>query len=149
MAELDYNFDMFEEGTAAPKVMPVPKQQPSKKLHIVEETHEVKRERVRIQQRLNTLSTFAIIAVALILTAAVSSFIYLGASINAYDHKIAAVQEELNIAESQNVILNIKRDSMVSFDSVRETAEELGMIQRDNYQVTYFELSQEDYGVVN
>ena len=63
MAELDYNFDMFEEGTAAPKVMPVPKKQPSKKLHIVEETHEVKRERVRIQQRLNTLSTFAIIAV--------------------------------------------------------------------------------------
>ena len=59
------------------------------------------------------------------------------------------VKDEYGVLELQNVILNIKRDSMVSFDSVRETAEELGMIQRDNYQVTYFELSQEDYGVVN
>ena len=70
-------------------------------------------------------------------------------NINNYDHRIAAVQEELDIAESQNIILNIKTDSMVSFDSVRQSAEEKGMIQRDRYQVTYFELAQEDYGVVN
>ena len=89
-----------------------------------------------------------IIAVALVLTTIVSSFIYLGASINAYDHKIASVQAELDIAQSQNVILNLKKSSVVSFDSVRETAEKLGMIQRDRYQVTYFDLAQEDYGVV-
>ncbi|MBP3330392.1 MAG: hypothetical protein J6L89_06115 [Clostridia bacterium] len=148
MAEYDYNFNMFDEGTSAPKAVPQKKARPAQRLQLVEETREVIRERVQISEKRNFISSLLIISVAIVLTAVVSSFIYLGASINEYDHKIASVQEELDIAQSQNVILNIKKDSMVSFDSVRETAEELGMIQRDRYQVTYFELAKEDYGVV-
>ena len=148
MAEYDYNFNMFDEGTSAPKAVPQKKARPAQRLQLVEETREVIRERVQISEKRNFISSLLIISVAIVLTAVVSSFIYLGASINEYDHKIASVQEELDIAQSQNVILNIKKDSMVSFDSVRETAEKLGMIQRDRYQVTYFELAQEDYGVV-
>ncbi|MBQ7956764.1 MAG: hypothetical protein IJ279_01895 [Clostridia bacterium] len=148
MAEYNYNFDMFDEGTSAPKAVPQKKAKPAQRLHLVEETREVRRERAQILEKRNTISTYVIIAVALVLTAVVSSFIYLGASINAYDHKIASVQEELNIANSQNVTLNLKKDSMVSVDAVRAAAEKRGMIQRDRYQVTYFELAQEDYGVV-
>lgn len=149
MAEYMYDLDMFDEGTSAPQRVPVKKTKPKERLHLVEETHEVRRERLHFQEKRNFLSSLFIISVALVLTTIVGSFVYLGAYINDYDHKIAAVQEELDIAKSQNVILNIKKDSMVSFDSVRETAEDLGMIQRDRYQVTYFELSQEDYGVVD
>ncbi len=149
MAQFDYNFDIFEEGTAAPKVVTAPKVKPKERIRVVEETKEVRQERVRIRERENTLSAVVIITIALILATIVSSFIYLGATVNANEHEIAELQEELNIAQSQNVILNIKKDSMVSFDSVREKAEEAGMIQRDRYQVNYFELSQEDYGVVN
>lgn len=149
MAQYDYNFDLFEEGTAAPKVVTAPKVKPKEKIRVVEETKEVRQERVRIRERENTLSAVAIITIALVLAVIVSSFIYLGAAVNANEHKIAELQEELNIAQGQNVILNIKKDSMVSFDSVREKAEAAGMIQRDRYQVNYFELSQEDYGVVN
>ena len=149
MAQFDYNFDIFEEGTAAPKVVTAPKVKPKERIRVVEETKEVRQERVRIRERENTLSAVVIITIALILATIVSSFIYLGATVNANEHEIAELQEELNIAQSQNVILNTKKDSMVSFDSVREKAEEAGMIQRDRYQVNYFELSQEDYGVVN
>lgn len=149
MAQYDYNFDLFEEGTAAPKVVTAPKVKPKEKIHVVEDTREVRQERVRLRERQNTISAIMIISVALVLATIVSAFIYLGAAVNVNEHKIAALQEELNIAQGQNVILNIKKDSMVSFDSVREKAEEAGMIQRDRYQVNYFELSQEDYGVVN
>ncbi len=148
MAGYDYKVNMFDEGTSAPKAVPQKKAKPAQRLHLVEETREVRRERAQILEKRNTMSAIMVITVALILTAIVSSFIYLGASINAYDHKIASVQAELDIAQSQNVILNLKKSSVVSFDSVRETAEKLGMIQRDRYQVTYFDLAQEDYGVV-
>lgn len=149
MAEVIFDLDLFDEGTSAPKPVPQRKEKPKERIRILEDTPQVKRERSHIQERRNIRSTLAIISVALVLATVAGSFIFLGAYINNYDHRIAALQEELDIAESQNVILNIKKDSMVSVDSVRQSAEEKGMIQRDRYQVTYFELTQEDYGVVN
>lgn len=149
MAEIVFDLDLFDEGTSAPKPVPQKKEKPRERIRVLEDTPQVRRERSHIQERRNLRSTIAIISVALVLATVAGSFIFLGAYINNYDHRIAAVQEELDIAESQNIILNIKKDSMVSFDSVRKSAEEKGMIQRDRYQVTYFELAQEDYGVVN
>lgn len=149
MAEIVFDLDLFDEGTSAPKPVPQKKEKPRERIRVLEDTPQVRRERSHIQERRNLRSTIAIISVALVLATVAGSFIFLGAYINNYDHRIAAVQEELDIAESQNIILNIKKDSMVSFDSVRQSAEEKGMIQRDRYQVTYFELAQEDYGVVN
>ena len=149
MAEIVFDLDLFDEGTSAPKPIPQKKEKPRERIRILEDTPQVKRERSHIQERRNLRSTLAIISIALVLATVAGSFIYLGAYINNYDHKIAEVQAELDIAESQNIILNIKKDSMVSFDSVRQSAEEKGMIQRDRYQVTYFELTQEDYGVVD
>lgn len=149
MAEIVFDLDLFDEGTSAPKPVPQRKEKPKERIRVLEDTPQVRRERSHIQERRNLRSTLAIISVALVLATVAGSFIFLGAYINNYDHRIAALQEELDIAESQNVILNIKKDSMVSFDSVRQSAEEKGMIQRDRYQVTYFELTQEDYGVVN
>lgn len=149
MAEIVFDLDLFDEGTSAPKPIPQKKEKPRERIRILEDTPQVRRERSHIQERRNLRSTLAIISIALVLATVAGSFIFLGAYINNYDHKIAEVQAELDIAESQNIILNIKKDSMVSFDSVRQSAEEKGMIQRDRYQVTYFELTQEDYGVVN
>ena len=149
MAEIVFDLDLFDEGTSAPKPVPQKKEKPRERIRVLEDTPQVRRERSHIQERRNLRSTIAIISVALVLATVAGSFIFLGAYINNYDHRIAAVQEELDIAESQNIILNIKKDSMVSFDSVRQSAEKKGMIQRDRYQVTYFELAQEDYGVVN
>ena len=149
MAEIMFDLDLFDEGTSAPKPVPNKKPEPRERIRVLEDTPHVRREKVAIRERQSNLSSLAIISVALVLIAIVSSFICLGAYINNYDHKTQALQAELDIAESQNIILNIKKDSMVSFDSVRQSAEEKGMIQRDRYQVTYFELSQGDYGVVN
>ncbi len=149
MAEIVFDLDMFDEGTSAPKPVPTRKEKPKERIRVLEDTPQVKREKLYLREKRSLKSSFAIISLALVLTAVVGSFVFLGAYINNYDHKIAEKQAELEIAESQNIILNIKKDSMVSVDSVRASAEEKGMIQRDRYQVTYFELSQEDYGVVN
>ncbi len=149
MAEIMFDLDLFDEGTSAPKPAPSPKQKPTPRIRVLEDTPQVKKEKQQISEKRNFKSSIAIISIGLVLATVVSTFVFLGAYINNYDHKTAALQEELDIAESQNIILNIKKDSMVSFDSVRKSAEEKGMIQRDRYQVTYFELSQEDYGVVD
>lgn len=149
MAEIMFDLDLFDEGTSAPKPIPSRKTELEQRVHLVKDSPYVILKKQKIRERRSFLSSLVIISVALLLTAVVSSFICLGAYINNYDHKTAALQAELDIAESQNIILNIKKDSMVSFDSVRQSAEEKGMIQRDRYQVTYFELSQGDYGVVN
>lgn len=149
MAEIKFDLDLFDEGTSAPKPIPSRKTELEQRVHLVKDSPYVILQKQKIRERRSFLSSLVIISVALLLTAVVSSFICLGAYINNYDHKTAALQAELDIAESQNIILNIKKDSMVSFDSVRQSAEEKGMIQRDRYQVTYFELSQGDYGVVN
>ncbi len=149
MAEYMYNLDMFSEGTSAPKPSQQIKPKEKKKLHLVEETPQVRREKLRLAEKKSLISTLSILAVSAVLTTVAAVFVFFGAYINSYDHKIADLQKELDIAESQNVILNIKKDSMVSYDSVMKTAEQAGMIQRDRYQVTYFELSQDNYGVTD
>ncbi len=149
MAEILFDLDLFDEGTSAPKPVPNKKTEPRPKVRVLEDTPHIRKEKLVINERRSNLSAVAIVCIALVLTAVASSFVCLGAYINNYDHKTQTLQAELDIAESQNIILNIKKDSMVSFESVRQSAEEKGMIQRDRYQVTYFELSQGDYGVVN
>lgn len=149
MAEFMYDLDMFDDGTSAPQPIPVKKEKPKRKVRVLVDTPQVKKEKFLISQRKDYLRTFAIIACSLVMTAIVASFISLGVYINCTDHEIAAIQEQLDIARSENVILNVKKDSMISYDEIRKVAEEKGMIQRDRYQVTYFNLSNEDYGVVN
>ena len=149
MAEFMYDLDMFDDGTSAPQPVPVKKEKPKRKLHVLDDTPQIKKEKLRIAERRDFGTTFLIIVSSLLMVAIVGSFVFLGAYINNVEHQIAATQAELDIARSQNTILNIKKDSMISFDEIRKMAEEKGMIQRDRYQVTYFDLSDDDYGVVD
>ena len=149
MAEFMYDLDMFDDGTSAPQPIPVKEEKPKRKLRVLDDTPQVRREKLRISEKKDYRRTFAIVACSLVMAAIVVSFVSLGAYINCVEHDIAETQAELDIARSQNTIHNIKKDRMISFDEIRKVAEEKGMIQRDRYQVTYFDLSDEDYGVVN
>ncbi len=149
MAEFSYDLDMFDAGTSAPEVVPERKSKPKKKLQLVEETTEVKIEKQRLQGKRSVMSTAAIVVVAAIITTIASLFVYCGAYINQYEHKIAAKQEELDLARGENVRLNMKRNALISYDSIRDAAEEKGMIQRDRYEVEYVEIANENYGVAN
>lgn len=149
MAEFMYDLDMFDDGTSAPQPIPAKKEKPKRKLRVLDDTPQVKREKLRIAEKRDYGRTLLVIASSFLMTAIVGSFVFLGAYINQVEHEIAATKAELDIAESQSIILNIKKDSMISFDEIRKMAEDKGMIQRDRYQVTYFDLSDDDYGVVD
>lgn len=149
MAEFMYDLDMFDDGTSAPQPIPVKKEKPKRKIRILDDTPQVKKEKRRIAEKNNFKTTLLIVLSSFLMITVVGSFVFLGAYINNTEHKIAAAQAELDIAISQNTILNVKKDSMISFDEIRKMAEEKGMIQRDRYQITYFDLSDGDYGVVD
>ncbi len=150
MAEFMYDLDMFDDGTSAPQPVPVKKEEkPRRKLRVLDDTPQVKREKLERAEKRDYLKMFAVITAAFMMFAIVGSFVGLSAYINCIDHEIAETQSKLDIAKSQHVILMLKKESMISFDEIRKMAEEKGMIQRDRYQITYFDLSDGDYGVVN
>ncbi len=152
MENNNYAFDLFsgyETSGNAAKSAPKKKEESKNRLVLVEETRVTQRERLRQEERRSFINSVQTLVVAAVMMLLIGSLIYQRVTINVLDHQISEKAEMLEEAESQNVILNIKRDSMVSTDSIRKTAEKLGMIQRDRYQITYFDLSGEDYGVVN
>lgn len=53
--------------------------------------------------------------------------------------------QELELAQSENVRLQMHFNSMMSMDKIEEYAQsQLGMVKRENYQVSYFDISKED-----
>ena len=65
------------------------------------------------------------------------------------DVQIAAVQNEISIAEGETVRLNAELNSMIDSQKAIEYAENrLGMVKAENYQITYIDLSEGDEFVV-
>ena len=149
MAEFVYDLDMFDDGTSAPQPVPSVTEKPKRKLRVLDDTPQVKKQKRIISEKRDFARTLLVVGMSLFMAAVVGSFVFLGAYVNKLEHDIADTRTELDIAKSQNIILNIKKDSMISFDEIRKMAEEKGMIQRDRYQVTYFDLSEDDHGVVD
>ena len=66
------------------------------------------------------------------------------------DSQIAAMENEVAIAEGETVRLNAELSSMVDTEKVIEYAEnKLGMVKAESYQITYIDLSQGDEFVVS
>ncbi len=54
------------------------------------------------------------------------------------------MQNSLSVAQSENVALQMQYNSMMSVDKIEEYAQEkLGMVKRENYQISYFDISDE------
>ncbi|OQA47034.1 MAG: Cell division protein FtsL [Firmicutes bacterium ADurb.Bin300] len=56
--------------------------------------------------------------------------------------KITKLENDIKIAQSENVRLNTAMNSLISADKVETYAEEvLGMVRAENYQITYIDMS--------
>lgn len=63
-------------------------------------------------------------------------------------YDLVQAQNELKVAESYEIELQTKLNAMISKESIADYAEnKLGMVKRENYQVSYFDISDEG-GVV-
>lgn len=59
--------------------------------------------------------------------------------------ELSLTTQELELAQSENVRLQMHFNSMMSMDKIEEYAQsQLGMVKRENYQVSYFDISKED-----
>ena len=57
---------------------------------------------------------------------------------------LSKAQNELNLARNQYIALEMEYNSKMSIDKIKEYAEtELGMVERESYQITYFDISDE------
>lgn len=88
-------------------------------------------------------------AIVLCLFSAVVIRLFMFAESDKLDVQIAAVQNEISIAEGETVRLNAELNSMIDSQKAIEYAEnKLGMVKAENYQITYIDLSEGDEFVV-
>lgn len=63
--------------------------------------------------------------------------------------ELARLQSELNLLENEYITLNMKYDSIMSKDKIAEYAEtHLGMVKRESYHISYFDISDESGAVL-
>lgn len=63
--------------------------------------------------------------------------------------EIADIQKELNLAKNEYIALEMEYNSLMSIDKITEYAEtNLGMVERESYQITYFDISDESGAVL-
>lgn len=149
LRDLSY-FEGYDTSTSPRKLNPTsPKKQTKqndRKLHVMEDTPQTKRERLEITERQSVLSTLKIMAVAVLSIVVIGSLVFQRVTINDLSRQISEKQVELDEAKSENTRLSLKLESLKTPKIVGEFAESKGMIQRDSYTINYFDLSSEDIG---
>ena len=62
-----------------------------------------------------------------------------------YQSELADQKAALQTAQSENVRLQMKFNSIMSIDNIDEYAQtKLGMVKRENYQIRYFDLAEDE-----
>ncbi len=148
----EYDFDMFvtharsrsaaAAGNAAPQRRPA---EPAPDLKVVPKKTE---RQVRAADRKSVVNA----AIILFFAAAVLGLLCLQISAGARSYEIsrqiAAVEQEIEVAKSENVRLNSELNGITGIGKIDDYATRvLGMTKVESYQVEYIDLSQDD-GVI-
>lgn len=83
--------------------------------------------------------------IALVAFVILGSLIYSRVMLTNYQSELADQKAALQTAQSENVRLQMKFNSIMSIDNIDEYAQtKLGMVKRENYQVRYFDLAEDE-----
>ena len=155
MAQPAYDFSMFDTpdyGTAAPARKPEYQPREPIAFPVKEEKN---RQNVNTSAYRNSAVNSAI-RMAAILGVVVFVFSFILAAMNltsTLDKKvsmIAKVDKEISVAESEKVRLNSELEGMISFDKLKDYAENtLGMVLLEDYKITFFESEEENQVVLS
>lgn len=146
-------FETYSTSTSPRKYAPTsPKKNaqtpPARKLRVLEDTPKTKSERLALREFESFISTLKIMAVAVLCVFVIGSLVVQRVSVNDLNRQISSIETHLEEAKSENVKLNLKLESLKTPKLVGEFAQSKGMIQRDEYTITYFDLSTKDVGYV-
>ena len=144
-------FEMYDTSTSPRKYAPTsPKKEaqtpPARRLRVLEDTPKTKKERLAIREFESLISSLKIIAVAVACIVVVGSLVFQRVAVNDLNREIYGYQSQLNEAKSENVRLKLRLNSLKTPKIVGEFAQSKGMIQMDEYTITYFDLSTKDVG---
>jgi len=102
------------------------------------------------EMRRTALQTAKVIAVAVLLLTMLSTLLYGRFKVDELDREISNLTAEITAAQSENVRLNMKLDSVISLKNVEDYAQtRLGMVKMENHQIEYIDLSGEDKVVLS
>jgi cell division protein FtsL len=129
----------------------VPQEAPRKRIQkptLVEPKPVSRKQEVREAREVRSVAMKAC-AFALAMFLTIGAIIVCHVSLTNLQVELSRVQNELNLAENQHVALEMKYNSLMSIDKIEECAEtQLGMVKRDSYQISYFDISDESGAVL-
>lgn len=126
-----------------------PQYRPRKKLEVLKDTPQVKRQRKIYREKQSFITTLKVVGIALAAVLIVGTMIFQRAKINMVEKEISATQKMLDEEKGENVRLSLVKEAMVSPAMVDKYAEKKGMIKRDSYNIKYFDLSYDDVAYVS
>lgn len=135
---------------AAYRTNTAPAKQPQRRPNPRPELKPVKRpqkseKQIKREQREMRHKTYKVCMLAFTLVALFGAMLYGEVRLDALQTETARVQEQLKIAQSENVRINMENNSKVSLDKVEEYAiTKLGMIKTESSQAEYIELSKDE-----
>lgn len=139
-----YDLSLFDMS-AAPKRA----EERRKEFKIVEPQRKTKKE-IQLEKAKDARLVMRVVVVSLMLFTLIGMQIFTNLRLNEISAYYEEQQNRLKIAESENVRLQMEFDSMVAPEKISELAEtKLGMVQRENYQVSFFDLSEGDRVVIS
>ncbi len=139
---LAFDFDLFDntvnrKSSAAPEI-----KQPTRPKEVPQKSRT--RKELKAEARYTRRQAIKIIAVSLLLLLFLGSSVYLRAVISDLEYQKDSISVTMKEAKSENVRLRSEVEAIFSIDNISAYAEEkLGMIKKDGYQVTYFEVESE------
>lgn len=154
----DFDFSAFEpkqssyERNAARKLDTAPKRKPAENKPDMKLVKKPKRTyaQAKSDMRKAGFSSAKIIAISLVLLAMMSALLYGRMKVDELDRQIQSKKTELSVAQSENIRLNMKLDSLISLKNVEEYAQNnLGMVKMESHQIEYIDMSGEDKATVS
>lgn len=143
--DTSYLVDSFspQRGSQAPKYSPVPTHEPNQNLRVRENKSLKSKSQLRAEQRQAFLKAVKIVAVTLACFALAAMVINSLSTKNELTKQIEAKEKSISNAQSENISLQSKLDSLVSISMIDEYAvNKLGMTKVKSNQIQYMDVDE-------
>lgn len=137
-ANAAYDLSGFEAERARPVREEEPYRRPE--LKVADERKPKTRAQLRTEEVRGYKVSAKVVAVAVILFAMLAAVLYGESMKNQLSHEISTLQNQLNVAKSENTRLNMELNALVSIEKIDQYAtEKLGMVKMSKYQIEYID----------
>lgn len=132
-----YDLSRFDDSLVQPKPEEVFVEPPKIVRRVKKSPAQIKRE-----ARAANAKAVRVVFISCLLLLAVGLMIMARAQLTEQSDKLAKLEKQLTVAQSENTRLNMELDSRVSLDNVESYARDvLGMSKQERYQIEYIDLS--------